>query len=66
MMNVNNDGYIFVTDLIDYLRKLDVYENLSYAKFPKLTFYNAICKKVFTELIANSYTVDKLFRNMAI
>ena len=48
MMDVNEDGYIFITDLVDYLRKLEVYENLSYIKYPKLTFYNTICKKIFS------------------
>ena len=47
MLDVNGDSYVFVTDLVDYLRKLEVYENLSYIKYPKLTFYNIICKKIF-------------------
>ena len=53
MLEINKDGYIFITDLIDYLRKIEVYENLAYVKFPKLTFYNIICKKIFVTLIEN-------------
>ena len=66
-MEVNKDGYIFINEFIEYLRKLESYDNnIAYFKYPKFTFYNIICKKIFVQLIENSYTVDKLFRNMGI
>jgi len=59
MLDYNNDGYVFISHLTDYLKALDVYQTLNYLQLNPVFFMNHV-SNVVIEVLKQDTTAEQI------